>query len=96
VERVLKAAWFEHRCNACGGSYHVTLYDVLQEARLGRSWTSARPNDAHQHNHSEYDSLIASIPTDRLEAVAAAWEALLEVIPPSLQLKVAKPPAHEH
>lgn len=86
MDHILKAAYFEHRCNACGGTYRVSLHDLLESKRLGSEWVSARPADAC---HAGFDSAAAAVPQDLLEAVDRAWNELAANVP--LPVEVATP-----
>lgn len=88
MESILQCAYIDERCNACGGSYRVTLYEALQRTRLEDDWVSARPVEAC---HAEYDALLAAIPRDALEAVEDAWRNLARQLPGSLPLQLSRP-----
>lgn len=68
MTNLLQAASFERRCPVCGGTYRVSLYDILQQHRLGAQWESARPP------HQEELVLPAAVPVVELEELAQAWD----------------------
>ena len=76
MDDILQHAYVERPCNVCGGKYRVTLYDVLQEQRLQRGEWKPRCQECH----AGVDSLVRRLPRERIEALAAAWEALGEDI----------------
>lgn len=72
MDNLLQAAFVDEHCNACGASYRVSLYDLLQEYRLQREWHPGRPTCAAcSLTHS---SLMAAVPEADVEALASAWE----------------------
>ncbi len=75
---------FKRRCNACGGAYAVTLYDVLQEKRIQREWRSPRPP---RGCHANFDSLVSEIPAELLDDVDRAWQRLIAHLPPEIDLQ---------
>lgn len=52
----------------------MSLYDILQQHRLGAQWESARPP------HQEQLPLPAVVPVQELEELAQAWERLAAVL----------------
>ena len=75
---------FQHRCNACGEMYAVTLYEVLQEKQLEREWQSARPS---RGCHTNFDALLDAIPAEHLADLDRAWERLISSLPPGIELE---------
>jgi len=71
MERLLDHVFVSRRCNACGGSYDVTLFDVLRAQRLEEEWNPRCKECAPQ-----FDSLLRQLPREQLEAVSRAWEVL--------------------
>ena len=73
MEHPLTNVYFTERCNVCGNTYPVTLYDVFREQQLAEQWQSVRPRgDCDQHRQR----LVAAVPAPELAAVMAAWELL--------------------
>lgn len=86
MDSLLRYAYIEQRCNACGGSYRVTLYEAHAEHQVQRTWRSAR----HCEVCSTPDSpLVTRIPPELVDNLHAAWERILEVAREAgLELKV--------
>jgi len=86
MDSLLRYAYIEQRCNACGGSYRVTLYEALVEHQVQREWRSGR----HCELCSMPDSLLVSaIPADLLDDLNAAWEqAVCGAMEAGVELKV--------
>jgi hypothetical protein len=76
MDNLLQAALVDEHCNACGDTYRVTLYDLLQEYRLQREWRPGRPTCAACS--MAHSSLMTAIPEDAVEALSAAWERIAE------------------
>lgn len=72
MDNILRHAFVRRRCNECGGSYNVTLYDVLQEQRVLDEWHSARPSCPSCSR--EFDQMVHQIPRASLETLASAWK----------------------
>ncbi len=73
MEHPFSNVFFTERCNACGGAYQVTLYDIYRQQQLADEWQSARPDsgcDDHQLR------LVTAISKDALAAAMEAWERL--------------------
>jgi len=68
---LLEHAFVENRCNECGGSYRVTLYDALMEHQVQREWQPVRPCSACSGVTS---ALATVVPEARLEALNHAWQ----------------------
>jgi hypothetical protein len=93
VTNLLQAASFKQNCPVCGGAYRVTLYDILQQHRLGEQWQSARPP------HGEGSPLAAAVPAAELGALAQAWDAVAaSLAAKSLDFDIALAPEipHDH
>ena len=71
MDSLLRYAYIEQYCNACGGSYRVTLYEALIEHRVQREWESGR---RCSHCAVEASSLFASVPAELIEDLDASWE----------------------
>lgn len=71
MERLLDHVLVTRRCNACGGNYHVTLFDILRAQQATSEWKPRCEGCAPQ-----LDSLVRQLPRERLEAVSEAWVAL--------------------
>ncbi len=65
--------FFTERCNVCGGTYQVTLYDIYREQQLVDEWQSPRPGS---ENHEHQQRLVAVVPKEELAAAILAWERL--------------------
>ncbi|MCK9519874.1 MAG: hypothetical protein M0R74_12755 [Dehalococcoidia bacterium] len=76
MDNILRHAFVKRHCNECGGSYNVTLYDVLQEQRVLDEWQSGRPSCAGCSR--ELDQMVHQIPRESLESLAAAWDAVTQ------------------
>ena len=76
MSSLLQFAFVDEHCNACGERYRVTLYDLLQEYRVQREWRPGRPLcSACSVSPSR---LLHAIPEAAIEALAAAWEDVVE------------------
>lgn len=69
----LSNVYFTERCNVCGKTYPVTLYDIFREQQLAEQWQSVRPTDECAEHRQR---LVAAVPAEELAAVMAAWERL--------------------
>lgn len=67
---VLLAAHIHQRCHECGGSYRVTLHDLLAEHRLLKEWSPARSCSACS---TDFYLLLQSIPQKAIESLDEAW-----------------------
>lgn len=73
MEHPLTNVYFDERCNICGNTYPVTLYDIFREQQLAEQWQSARPcGECYEHRQR----LVAAVPAPELAAVMEAWERL--------------------
>ena len=43
MEHPLTNVYFTERCNVCGNTYPVTLYDIFREQQIAEQWQSVRP-----------------------------------------------------
>ncbi len=86
MENLLQHAYVEQRCNACGGSYRVSLYDALAEHRVQGDWQSGR--NCSLCSVQELPALSA-IPAELLEGLNEAWERVVRAADQAhLDLKV--------
>ena len=73
MEHPLTNVYFTERCNVCGNTYPVTLYDIFREQQLAEQWQSVRPcRECDEHRQR----LVAAVPAPELAAVMEAWERL--------------------
>jgi hypothetical protein len=94
LKRLLSHAYFEERCNVCGESYPLTLYEILLQQRAQRQWQSPRP---HGEAGVGFDSTLQGVPTDQLEAIAAAWERLVTTLDEKgMTVQIGTPPSGAH
>ena len=70
-DSLLRYAYIEQPCNACGGSYRVSLQEILMEHRLHDEWQPARPCGTCS---LESRQLMWRIPPELVESLGAAWE----------------------
>ncbi len=73
MEHPFTSVLFSERCNVCGGTYQVTLYDIYREQQLAAEWQSPRPG-SEEHEHRQ--RLVAAVPKQELAAAIQAWEQL--------------------
>ena len=73
MDSLLKYASVEQNCNACGGSYTVTLLDALMQHRVKDEWQSPRPCAACAGASSDF---AQAIPAELLEQLEDAWLAV--------------------
>lgn len=73
MDSLLRCAYIEEYCHACGGAYRVTLYDMLLEHKVSREWQSPRPCSVCSVESLEYMSLI---PETLLVGLDEAWTAI--------------------
>ncbi len=78
MESILRHAVIRRPCNECGGSYFVSLHDVLLEHRVLDEWQSSRPSCGACRR--EFDQLVHQVPRETLESLAAAWDTLLNCL----------------
>ena len=71
MENLLQHAYVEQHCNACGGSYRVTLYDALAERRVQEEWQSGRNCSLCSVPDSP---AVSAIPAELVENLNDAWE----------------------
>lgn len=71
MSSILSYAYIEQQCNACGGSYRVTLYEALAAHQVEREWQSSRHCDLCSMPAS---LLVTAIPAELVENLNAAWE----------------------
>lgn len=70
MESLLKYAYVEEYCNACGGHYRVTLQDALATRAVNNEWQPVRPCSVCA---GEKPGVLAAIPDDALERISRAW-----------------------
>jgi len=73
MEHPLANVYFTERCNVCGKTYPVTLYEIFREQQLGEQWHSARSCDACDAYRQR---LVAAVPARELAAAMEAWDRL--------------------
>lgn len=94
LKRLLSDVYLEHRCNVCGESYPLTLYEILLEQRAQQEWQSPRP---HGETGVGFDSVLQAVPADQLETIAAAWERLLTTLDEKgMTVQIGTPPSAAH
>jgi len=69
----LENVYFTERCNVCGQTYPVTLYDIYREQQLAEQWQSVRPTEECAEHRQR---LVAGVPPAELAALMEAWERL--------------------
>ena len=75
MDSLLRLAYFERPCNACGGSFRVTLHDILEEQQVHREWQPARVCSVCSF---ENRPVLSAIPEDLLQNLSEAWERVVE------------------
>ena len=94
VKRLLSDVYLLQRCNVCGETYPLTLYEILLEQRANAQWQSPRP---HGESGVGYNSVLGTVPQEELEALATAWDHLFATLDAKgLTLHIGTPPAHVH
>lgn len=73
MQNLLQYAYVEKRCNQCGGSYHITLYEMLMEHRANDEGPAARGCSVCS---LEARQVMWTIPAGLLEELETAWEAV--------------------
>jgi hypothetical protein len=73
MEHPLSSVYFTERCNACGGTYPVTLYGIYLRQHLDEQWQSARSCDTCSVRQ---ERLVAAVPAQELADLVHAWENL--------------------
>ncbi|GEM_PF-1913645 len=73
MEHLLANVYFTERCNVCGKTYPVTLYEIFREQQLAEQWQSACSCDACDAHRQR---LVAAVPARELAAVMEAWDRL--------------------
>lgn len=90
MENPLTSVYFEERCNACGSSYPINLYEIYREQRLDAEWHSARPCETCSRQR---ERLVESIPAQELTDLVQAWEKLATALEArGLSFTVGSPP----
>lgn len=74
MTNLLQLAYVETPCNSCGGTYRVTLYDMLMEHRLQDEWVPGRPPCTVCS--TENQPLMSEISPDLIRNLNVAWEQL--------------------
>jgi hypothetical protein len=72
MDSLLRYAYYERRCNACGGTYRVTLLDALMEGEVGEDWRS--PRHCEQCSIAATPMVSGAVPHELLKNLGAAWE----------------------
>ena len=76
MDSLLRYAYVEERCNACGGTFRVTLYDALMTQQVYSDWEPGRPCSTCSVSQS---ALATTLPSDLLESIDAAWQRIAEI-----------------
>lgn len=71
MDNLLRQVYINRRCNACGGTFRVTLHDALMENRVQREWQPARPCSVCS---ADSGPLRSAVPAEALEGLESAWE----------------------
>ena len=71
MNSLLSCAFFEQRCNACGGSFRVSLQQVLMEHRVNHEWQSPHPCSVCSIENRQ---AMWAIPVTVIEELERAWE----------------------
>lgn len=73
MQELLQCASVERRCNACGGTYRITLYEMLMEHR-----THAESPPVRRCSICSLEERPAmwTIPAPLLDDLERAWEAV--------------------
>jgi hypothetical protein len=86
MDSILRSAYIEEHCNACGGSYRMTLYDALAEHQIEADWESGRRCELCETPRA---LLVSVLPRDLLEDLNRTWLRVKEVAEEAqLDLKV--------
>ncbi len=70
MNSLLALAFFERRCNACGGSFRVTLQGILMEHEVNREWKSPHPCSVCSLENRQ---AMWAIPIAFIEDLNRAW-----------------------
>ena len=70
MDSLLRYAYVEEPCPACGGKYVTTLLDALMEHRVHEEWKSPRPCSVCAGESSAFS---ARIPREMLDRLDSAW-----------------------
>lgn len=91
MNSLLRYAYVEGRCNACGGILGVTLLDMLKEQQVRREWRSPRPCvDCVLENNQ----LMRVLPERLVENLNLAWaEVAAAASAAGVELRLGIPPA---
>ncbi len=71
MDSLLRYAYIEQPCNACGGCYRVTLYEAFAEQQVQREWHSGRQCEICS---TPYSPLVTAISAELADNLNAAWE----------------------
>lgn len=71
MDSILQLASITRPCNSCGGTFTVTLYDIVIERRLQQEWRPARMCSSCS---VEDTFLLNTLPVEALENIAGEWE----------------------
>lgn len=75
MSNLLRCAYVERPCHACGGSFRVTLHEMLMEHRVNREWESTRKCSVCSLENRQ---LMWVVPPELLENLERAWQDTLE------------------
>ena len=72
---LLPTVHVDQHCHECGGSYQVTLYDLLAEHRLLSEWSPARSCTACS---TDFYLLLQAIPESVIASLEQAWQEVVQ------------------
>lgn len=75
MDSILQLASIARPCNSCGGTFTVTLHDIVMERRLQQDWRPARTCSSCS---VEDTFLLNTLPVEALENIAVEWERVAE------------------
>lgn len=75
MDSILQLASIARPCNSCGGTFTVTLHEIVMEHRLRNEWKPARTCSSCS---VENTFLLNTLPVEALETIAVEWERVAE------------------
>ena len=92
MDSILRYAYFERKCPACGGSYALTMLDIVNEYQVRREWQSGRPPCSVCSFESR--QLLTALPEQVVTNFAQVWAELVRASAAAgLELHVGARPA---
>jgi hypothetical protein len=92
MESILQYAYFERTCPACGGSFALTMLDIVNEYQVHREWQPGRPPCSICAFESR--GLLTALPEPVVANLAQAWaEVVRASATAGLELHVGARPA---